>query len=105
MNILNPSRFVSSRVNRLSIHHLSEETVTLIYRAALIFVLATALAIATDAFSTTPNLMNVLRQASLTFLLASGLTLVILSGGFDLSIAANLTLSACLAAGVMKTQG
>ncbi|MFC6522837.1 ABC transporter permease [Undibacterium arcticum] len=47
--------------------------------------------------------MNVLRQASLMFLLASGLTLVIISGGFDLSIGANLTLSACLAAGVMKS--
>ena len=50
-----------------------------------------------------PTCSIVLRQASLIFLLAAGLTLVILCGGFDLSVAANLTLSACLAAGVIKS--
>ncbi|WP_082902815.1 ABC transporter permease [Paraburkholderia ginsengiterrae] len=106
MSILNNSRFVWSRVSQLDVrHHVSDETATLIYRAALIVLISLALAFATSAFSTAPNLLNVLRQASLMFLLASGLTLVILSGGFDLSIAANLTLSACLAAGVMKTGG
>lgn len=106
MSIPNNSRFVWSHVSRLDVrHHVREETATLIYRAILIVLIAMALAFASSAFSTAPNLLNVLRQASLMFLLASGLTLVILSGGFDLSIAANLTLSACLAAGVMKTGG
>lgn len=72
-------------------------------RALLIVAMGAALATATDAFLQPANLLNVLRQASLMFLLASGLTLVILSGGFDLSVAANLTLSACLAAGVIKS--
>jgi len=58
-----------------------------------------------QSFLSTANILNVLRQASLIFLLASGLTLVILAGGFDLSVASNLTLSACLAAGVMKATG
>jgi ribose transport system permease protein len=63
------------------------------------------LAFLTDAFLTTSNLLNVLRQASLVFLLASGLTFVILAAGLDLSIGANVTLSACLAATVMQATG
>jgi ribose transport system permease protein len=58
---------------------------------------------ATDVFLTGANLLNVLRQASLTFLIASGLTLTILTAGLDLSVGANVGLSACLAATVMKS--
>ncbi len=61
---------------------------------------ASALASLSDAFLTAPNLLNVLRQASLTFLIASGVTLVILTAGLDLSIGANVGLSACIAADV-----
>ena len=75
----------------------------LAYRAALILAVGALLAFATTGFATPANILNVLRQASLLFLLASGLTLVILAGGFDLSVAANMTLSACLAAGVIKS--
>ena len=38
----------------------------------------------------------------LLFLMASGLTLVILTAGLDLSVGANIGLSACLAATVIK---
>jgi len=60
---------------------------------------------ASEAFLTSNNLLNVLRQASLLFLLASGLTLVILTAGLDLSVGANVALSACLAATVIKATG
>jgi ribose transport system permease protein len=49
--------------------------------------------------------LNVFRQASLTFLIASGLTLTILTAGLDLSVGANVGLSACLAATVMQSSG
>jgi ribose transport system permease protein len=62
-----------------------------------------ALTLATDVFLTSANLLNVLRQASLTFLIASGLTLTILTAGLDLSVGANVGLSACVAATVMKS--
>ncbi|HEY9278978.1 MAG TPA: ABC transporter permease [Eoetvoesiella sp.] len=81
------------------------ESMALVYRFALILLIAIVLATLTEGFSAASNILNVLRQASLIFLLAAGLTLVILAGGFDLSVAANLTLSACLAAGVMKSGG
>jgi len=82
---------------------LSADTAALVYRAVLIAAMCLALTLLTDSFASVANVLNVLRQASLLFLLASGLTLVILCGGFDLSVAANLTLSACLAAGVIKS--
>jgi ribose transport system permease protein len=82
-----------------------DEAMAFALRVALIAVTGVLLAVFTEGFSSSANILNVLRQASLIFLLASGLTLVILAGGFDLSIASNLTLSACLAAGVMKATG
>lgn len=67
--------------------------------------LAIALALSSDAFLTVSNLLNVLRQASLIFLSASGLTLVIVGAGLDLSVGANVGLSACLAAAAIKSTG
>jgi ribose transport system permease protein len=75
------------------------------YRLVAIAIIAVALTMTTDVFLTSANLLNVLRQASLTFLIASGLTLTILTAGLDLSVGANLGLSACLAATVMKATG
>jgi ribose transport system permease protein len=74
-------------------------------RLAGVALLAAALAAGSDAFLTANNLLNVLRQASLTFLVGSGVTLVILTAGLDLSIGANVGLSACVAAAVMKSTG
>ena len=74
-------------------------------RVAGVVLLGLGLALFSDAFLTANNLLNVLRQASLTFLVASGVTLVILAAGLDLSIGANVGLSACVAAAVMKSTG
>ena len=74
-------------------------------RLAGVVLLGLALAVFSDAFLTANNLLNVLRQASLTFLVGSGVTLVILAAGLDLSIGANVGLSACVAAAVMKSTG
>jgi len=74
-------------------------------RVAGVALLGVGLALFSDAFLTANNLLNVLRQASLIFLVASGVTLVILAAGLDLSIGANVGLSACVAAAVMKSTG
>jgi len=76
---------------------------TLAYRLIAVAVIAVALTMTTEVFLTAANLLNVLRQASLTFLIASGLTLTILTAGLDLSVGATVGLSACLAATVMKS--
>jgi ribose transport system permease protein len=85
--------------------HFSPEQKSVAKRVFVLFVLALALAFLAPAFTSSTNLLNVLRQASLIFLLASGLTFVILCGGLDLSIGANVAMSACLAAIVIKSSG
>lgn len=81
------------------------EVPALAYRLAGVLLIATSLALLSDAFLTVPNLLNVLRQAALLFLIASGLTLVVLAGGLDLSIGANVGLSACLVATAVQSTG
>lgn len=85
--------------------HLSKDMQQIVYRLLAAGLLCLALSLASDAFFTANNILNVLRQASLLFFLASGLTLVILTGGIDLSVGANIGLSACLAATVIKATG
>jgi ribose transport system permease protein len=89
-------------MNRIQI---SPEQRALLLRIAVLALLGLGLSFASSAFLTQGNLLNVLRQTSLMFLLASGLTLVILCGGLDLSIGANVAMSACLAALVIKGTG
>ena len=47
-------------------------------------------------FMTTPNLMNILQQSSINACIALGMTLVIISGGIDLSVGPMAALSAVL---------
>jgi len=68
-------------------------------RTAFLAALVTLLAVASPHFLTTDNMVTVLRQAALQFLMSAGLTLVVLTGGIDLSIGAILGLAACLGAG------
>ncbi len=74
-------------------------------RLLAVVVLCVGLGLASDVFATQANMVNVLRQAALLFLMASGLTLVVLTAGLDLSVGANIGLSACLAGSVMKLTG
>ena len=75
------------------------------YRLAAVLLLGFVLSFLSPAFLSWGNILNVLRQASLLFLIASGLTLVILTAGLDLSVGANLGLSAGVAAAVMQASG
>lgn len=66
--------------------------------------LSAYLSFATPHFLTTGNLTNVIRQSSITAILAVGQTLVILSGGIDLSVGAVAAISASVAAVLMTQQ-
>jgi ribose transport system permease protein len=70
-------------------------------RAAGLVVLVLVLALVSPHFLSWQNLINVLRQASIQFLLSAGLTLCVVAGGIDLSVGAVLGLSACVAAAVI----
>lgn len=72
-------------------------------RVAFLAALVVLLAIVSPHFLTTDNMVIVLRQAALQFLMCAGLTLVVLTGGIDLSIGAVLGLGACLGAGFIAS--
>jgi len=54
-------------------------------------------------FFTVPNLLNILQQSSINALIALGMTLVIISGGIDLSVGPTAALSAVLGATLMTS--
>ena len=83
----------------------SDELKALFYRLFVVIFICIGLSFLSEAFLTVNNLLNVLRQASLLFLMVSGLTLVILTAGIDLSVGANVGMSACLAGTVLLATG
>ena len=72
----------------------------LIRRYGMLLVLLVMVAFASllsDRFFTTANLLNVTRQVAINAVLAAGMTIVIISGGIDLSIGSVVAISgACL---------
>lgn len=63
--------------------------------------LAVALTFVTDRFLTFDNLANIGRQVSINAIIATGMTLVIITGGIDLSVGAVMTLAMTFGAGAM----
>ena len=61
-----------------------------------------ALTVLSDNFLSVDNGWNILRQISVNLCLSIGMTLVILSGGIDLSVGAILGLAGAIAAGLLK---
>lgn len=61
-----------------------------------------AMSLLSESFLTADNGLNILRQISVNLCLSIGMTLIILSGGIDLSVGAILALSGAVAAGVLK---
>jgi ribose/xylose/arabinose/galactoside ABC-type transport system permease subunit len=59
------------------------------------------LALSTDAFFTSANLSNVLRQNAFTAILAAGMTFVILTGGIDLSVGSVVGIAGVVCADVL----
>jgi ribose transport system permease protein len=87
-----------------AVQRLPAEVMFVIFtRVAFLAGLVLLLAIVSPHFLTTDNMVIVLRQAALQFLMAAGLTLVVLTGGIDLSIGAVLGLGACLGAGFIAS--
>lgn len=64
--------------------------------------LVLGLSLLSDRFLQPANLINVLRQASINGIVSVGMTLVILTGGIDLSVGSVLALSAVVGASLLK---
>ena len=67
-----------------------------------LLVMVVALSLVTDRFLTAENTLNILRQISVNLCLSIGMTLVIVSGGIDLSVGAVLALAGAVAAQLLK---
>ena len=65
-------------------------------------VMVVALSLLSDKFLTVPNGRNILLQISVNLCLSIGMTLIILTGGIDLSVGAILGLAGAVAAGLLK---
>jgi ribose transport system permease protein len=72
---------------------------------AILVLLVAVLAVASDVFLSIENVGNVLKQSSVVCVLALGQLLVILTRGIDLSVGANLSLSAVVGAIVWRDYG
>jgi len=68
--------------------------------ALLLMILA--MMVLSDKFLTVDNAWNVMRQISVNVCISVGMTLVILTGGIDLSVGSVLALSGAVAAGLLK---
>ncbi|UCG59358.1 MAG: ribose ABC transporter permease [Phycisphaerales bacterium] len=62
----------------------------------------TIMSFLSDRFFTVTNMWNVTRQISVNVCLSVGMTLVILTGGIDLSVGSVLALTGAIAAGLLK---
>jgi ribose transport system permease protein len=60
------------------------------------------LSLFTDKFFTASNGLNVLRQVAVNVCIATGMTLIILTGGIDLSVGSVLALCGAITAGLLK---
>ena len=72
---------------------------------AILLVVVIILGIFTPNFMTARNIINVLEQSSALALMAVGMTAVLVGGGIDLSLPANLALAAVLGAMFMRDGG
>jgi len=61
-----------------------------------------AMTFLSDNFATSENLFNVTRQISVNLCISVGMTLVILTGGIDLSVGSILAFSGAIAGGLLK---
>jgi len=66
-----------------------------------LLLLGIALTILSDRFFTLDNLLNVARQISINAIISVGMTLVILTGGIDLSVGSIVALTGSITAGLL----
>lgn len=67
-----------------------------------LFLLCLIISVLSDKFLTMTNGWNVMRQISVNICISTGMTLIVLTAGIDLSVGAVLALSGAMAAGLLK---
>ncbi|GAB3709017.1 ribose ABC transporter permease [Spirosoma flavus] len=67
-----------------------------------LFILCLGISLMSDKFLTVANFWNVLRQISVNVCISTGMTLVVLTAGIDLSVGSVLALSGAITAGLLR---
>ena len=70
-----------------------------------LLVIGAVLSLLSDRFLTTSNVINVARQVSINAIVSAGMTLVIITGGIDLSVGSTIALTGCAALMVADMAG
>lgn len=68
-----------------------------------LFLLCVGLSILSDKFLSVSNLWNVMRQISVNICISTGMTLIVLTAGIDLSVGSVLALCGAITAGLLKS--
>ncbi len=71
---------------------------------SILVLLGVVFSLISDAFLTSRNLLNILRQVTMVVITSCGFTLLLISGSLDLSVGGVIAFSGCIAAG-LSTQG
>jgi ribose transport system permease protein len=80
----------------------TKEQLTKLQPLIALFLMCVVISILSDKFLTVANGWNVMRQISVNLCISVGMTLVILTGGIDLSVGSILAFAGAVAAGLLK---
>lgn len=95
---------IGLRQRRLTSASILNRYGTEITLASILLVLCVALSIATPVFLTAENLSNLVKQSAINGIIALGMTIVIITGGIDLSVG-SLAGFAGVVVGLLITSG
>ncbi|MEW6228142.1 MAG: ribose ABC transporter permease [Bacillota bacterium] len=70
--------------------------------ALILMAIVAVVSLLNPRFFSVSNFLIIMRQVAINGTLAAGMTMVIISGGIDLSVGGNVALAGCLAAGVLR---
>ncbi|MFG3248698.1 ABC transporter permease [Streptomyces sp. NPDC048187] len=88
-----PQRTGASRPGSAKLLHIPHGGLILVLILVCVFT-----AVQADTFTTSQNLLNVLRQVSVNAVIAAGLTLLMTAGGMDFSMGSNAAVTLCVGA-------
>lgn len=80
----------------------SKINISVLRPLAALFLMSIAMAFLSDNFATSENMFNILRQVSVNLCISVGMTMIILTGGIDLSVGSILAFSGAIAAGLYR---
>lgn len=101
-------RRVNMRVSigQLSLENRSVNSILVKYKLLFVFIgMVIISSLSSDVFLTGRNISNIMRQVSVSGILACGMTFVMLTGGFDLSVGSLVSVSAVVAIGMQNYVG